>query len=235
MNQGIYKIINIITGDYYIGSSLNLHNRYKNHIYKLNKQNHRNNILNRAWKKYGAESFVFVVIKETNLQHEELRALEQKYLDTLKPVYNISKKANCPYMGKDHFDKMKKAVSEKCSKEFIVQNPQGEEYKIKNLTKFCKENNINMKNLFSVITGTKSKTKTGWRARRVNEDYKFVSKKIFVKYKVTTNDNKEIIGTIKEICFKFNLSKTLFYSIVKNKKITKDIQKIIKYTVNNHA
>ena len=58
----IYKIINIITGDFYIGSSLNLMNRYKNHINKLNKQNHRNNILNRAWKKYGSKSFVFVVI-----------------------------------------------------------------------------------------------------------------------------------------------------------------------------
>lgn len=228
MNQGIYKIINVITGDYYIGSSLNLCNRYKNHINKLNKQNHRNNILNRAWKKYGAEAFVFVVIQETNLQHEELRALEQNYLNTLNPVYNISKRADCPYMGKDHFDKMKKAVSEKCSKEYIIQNPQGEEFKIKNLTKFCKDNNLSIKNLFSVITGKKSKTKSGWKARRIGEEYRFVSKRVFVKYIVKTTDGKETIGTIKELCSAFKLSKTLFYLITKRKKTPPSIISIIK-------
>jgi len=226
MNQGIYKIINVVTGDFYLGSSLNIHNRYKNHIYKLNKQNHRNNILNRAWKKYGAGAFVFVVIEKTNLQHNELRALEQKYLDTLNPVYNISKRADCPYMGKDHFDKMKRAVSEKCSKEFIVQNPRGEEFKIKNLTKFCRENNISLKNLFSVVTGKKSKTKCGWKARRVNEDYKFISRKVFKKYKVVTVDNDEIIGTFKEICSVLKLSKTVFYLILKKQKTTPNIQSI---------
>lgn len=233
MNQGIYKIINVITGDYYVGSSLNLCNRYKNHINKLNKQNHRNNILNRAWKKYGAEAFVFVVIQGTNLQHEELRILEQKYLDTLKPVYNISKRANCPYMGKDHFDKMKKAVSEKCSKEYIIQTPQGEEFKIKNLTKFCKENNLSVKNLFSVITGRKSKTKAGWKARRIGEEYQFVSKRVFVKYTVRTIDKKETTGTVKELCYTFKLSKTLFYLIAKQKKTIPDIISITKCENNS--
>jgi hypothetical protein len=184
--------------------------------------------LNRAWKKYGADAFFFVVIEQTNLQHEELRALEQRYLDKNKPIYNISKRADCPYMGKEHFDKMKKAVAEKCSKEFIVQNPQGEEFKIKNLTKFCRENNIPMKNLFSVITGRKSKTKTGWKARRVGEDYKFVSKRTFVKYTVKTIDNKEIIGTIRELCLMFKLSKSLFYSIVKKQKLIGVIKEIVK-------
>ena len=228
MNQGIYKIINVVTGDYYIGSSLNLCNRYKNHINKLNSQKHRNNILNRAWKKYGADAFFFVVIEQTNLQHKELRALEQRYLDKNKPIYNISKRADCPYMGKEHFDKMKKAVAEKCSKEFVVQNPQGEEFKIKNLTKFCRENNIPVKNLFSVITGRKSKTKTGWKARRVGEDYKFVSKRVFVTYKVKTADCKEIIGTVPELCSLFKLSKSLFYSIVKKQKSINIIKEIVK-------
>jgi group I intron endonuclease len=227
MNQGIYKIINIITGDYYIGSSLNLHNRYKNHVYKLNKQNHRNNILNRAWKKYGQNSFVFVVIEKTNLQHKELRELEQKYLDALNPFYNISKRADCPYMGKEHFDKMKRAVAEKCSKEFIVQNPQGEEFKIKNLTKFCRENKINLKNLFSVVTGRKSKTKCGWKARRVDADYKFISRRVLKKYKVVFNDGTEKNLTIKEL--QNYISKTKIYQLVKNKSsygVIKLIEKI---------
>lgn len=232
MNQGIYKIINVITGDYYVGSSLNLFNRYKNHLYKLNKQIHRNNILNRAWKKYGAQAFVFVVIEKTNLQHKELRILEQKYLDTLNPVYNISKRADCPYMGKDHFDKMKKAVSEKCSKEFIVQNPQGKEFRIKNLTKFCRENNINLKNLFSVITGRKSKTKCGWKARRIDEDYKFISQRVLKKYKVITVNNNEIIGTFKELCFMLRLSKTQFYLILKKQRTHSAILSINKCETN---
>jgi hypothetical protein len=202
-------------------------NRYKNHINKLNKQNHRNNILNRAWKKYGSKSFVFVVIEKTNTTHEELRKIEQKYLDNLNPKYNISKRADCPYMGKEHFDKMKKAVSEKCSKEFIIQSPNGDEFKIKNLTKFCKENNINIKNLFAVVQGKKSKTKAGWKARRVNEDYKFVSNKKLKTYKVVFNDGTEKNLTIKEL--QNYISKTKIYQLIKNESsygVIKLIEKI---------
>jgi group I intron endonuclease len=87
MESGIYKIVNIKNNKFYVGSSKNLMNRWKEHSYSLRKNKHINCILQRAWNKYGEQSFNFEIIESCSpyLLYER----EQFYLDLLKPPYNI--------------------------------------------------------------------------------------------------------------------------------------------------
>jgi len=58
-------------------------------------------------------------------------------------------------------------ISEIKSKEYIMINPKGEIIKIKNMNKFCRENNLNSGNMFSVIKGIR-KYHRGWTAYNNN-------------------------------------------------------------------
>lgn len=88
---GIYKIMNIVNGDCYYGSSINVEKRWLRHTYELKRGSHHNLILQRAWNKYGEENFKFILVEECGVS--DLLQTEQKYLD-LKPKYNIGTKSS---------------------------------------------------------------------------------------------------------------------------------------------
>lgn len=88
-NSGIYRIINTLTGDIYVGSAARLLARKKTHFSKLRCQTHENKHLQNAWNKYGAESFDFDVI-EYVADTSALLMREQHHIDLLKPRYNIN-------------------------------------------------------------------------------------------------------------------------------------------------
>jgi group I intron endonuclease len=92
MNSGIYKIINIKTGDFYIGSSKNIVKRWKIHKSKLKNKNHINNILQSAWNKYGENNLILEILETCD--KDKLYEKEQFYLDNLNPKYNIGLKAS---------------------------------------------------------------------------------------------------------------------------------------------
>lgn len=87
MKSGIYKIVNIKNNKIYIGSSKNIENRWKEHTTSLRRNKHINCILQRAWNKYGEDSFEFQTLE--NCSQEQLFEREQYYIDELKPEYNI--------------------------------------------------------------------------------------------------------------------------------------------------
>ena len=91
MKSGIYKIINNITKDIYIGSSVNLSNRKSRHFKDLEKNIHHSIILQRAVNKYKIENFDFIILEYCD--KNDLLIREQYYLDTLFPLYNILKNA----------------------------------------------------------------------------------------------------------------------------------------------
>jgi group I intron endonuclease len=93
--NGVYKIVNQINNKFYIGSSNNIFLRWKKHILALKKSYHHNTHLQRAWDKYGKDNFYFTIVEEC----ESILIREQHFLDTLKPQYNIAKKAT----GSDNF------------------------------------------------------------------------------------------------------------------------------------
>lgn len=84
----IYKIINSANGNFYIGSSDYPRGRWNLHRSSLRKNCHHSRYLQNAWNKYGEECFLFQVIETCDTSQKLVR--EQYYLDTLKPVYNVS-------------------------------------------------------------------------------------------------------------------------------------------------
>lgn len=88
MKSVIYKIVNTITNDFYIGSSVSFSRRKRKHLYTLAKREGVNRILQNAWDKYSEENFRFEVIEEV-FDVTTLLEREQYYLDTLRPKYNV--------------------------------------------------------------------------------------------------------------------------------------------------
>lgn len=78
--QGIYKITNKINGKIYIGQSIDLDRRKKEHIRDLNKNRNHNNHFQNAWNKYGEENFKFEYIHIVE-DSSELNYLETYYIN----------------------------------------------------------------------------------------------------------------------------------------------------------
>lgn len=68
--KGIYKITNLINEKVYIGQTDRLNNRKREHFYKLEKNEHHNEHLQKAYKKYGKDNFIFEIIEETDFLDE---------------------------------------------------------------------------------------------------------------------------------------------------------------------
>ena len=93
--KGIYKITNKINNKCYIGQSVNIEDRLKKHIYKLENGNHVNTYLQNSWNKYGKENFEFdilYVISDEIIDQNEIKNLldyyEIKYIDEYNSMYN---------------------------------------------------------------------------------------------------------------------------------------------------
>lgn len=68
--KGIYKITNLINGKVYIGQSDRLNERKREHFYRLERQTHSNEHLQRAFIKYGKDNFKFEILEQTNMLDE---------------------------------------------------------------------------------------------------------------------------------------------------------------------
>jgi len=86
--SGIYCITNIVNNKIYIGSSVNIYYRLKRHSSELNRGTHANKYLQNSYLKHGSSNFKVLIIEETTI--DNLQKLEQYYIDTLKPDYNIT-------------------------------------------------------------------------------------------------------------------------------------------------
>ena len=92
---GVYQIYNTETGKRYIGSSINIEERLKQHRRKLKSNKHCNQHLQNAWNKY-AEYLVFEPLEYC--EPDECLKLEQKYIDYYNSAnreygYNIDAQA----------------------------------------------------------------------------------------------------------------------------------------------
>lgn len=86
--SGIYKITNIVNGNFYIGQSVDIESRWKSHLYELKKNIHGNEHIQRAWNKYGSNNFTFEIIEEC--ENDVLNNRELYWMNELKPQYNIA-------------------------------------------------------------------------------------------------------------------------------------------------
>lgn len=80
-NCGIYKITNTTNGKFYIGSSVDLKKRKRDHFRELRNNIHCNSRLQNSFNKYGEDNFMFVVVEMVS-ERENLVTLEQHWIDT---------------------------------------------------------------------------------------------------------------------------------------------------------
>jgi len=96
--SGVYKIQSKIKSErIYIGSSVRINNRWKLHIKSLQDGKHGNQKLQRHYNKYGESDLQFIIIEEC--ERNNLLKVEQLFIDSLNPYFNICKIAGSP-MGR---------------------------------------------------------------------------------------------------------------------------------------
>ena len=87
--SGVYRITNTVTGDFYIGSSKNVKQRWRSHKWPSKWNECPNKQLYKDMMKYGLDKFVFEVLEEVEeVEPEHLKEMEQHYIELLKPTYN---------------------------------------------------------------------------------------------------------------------------------------------------
>lgn len=118
---GIYKITNEVNGKIYVGQSINIKERWKQHEYKAFNQNEKGypSAIHAAFRKYGLENFSFEVVEEClpkELDEKEIYWIKE--LNTLAPSgYNMTTGGQ-KFKGK--FSKEKIFANEKQKKFKIV-------------------------------------------------------------------------------------------------------------------
>lgn len=87
--SGVYKIENVKNGDFYIGGSINIKNRWSGHKSHFRKNIHTNPRMQNVWNKYGESIFEFSILEITKSKKKIIEEREQHYIDELNPVYNV--------------------------------------------------------------------------------------------------------------------------------------------------
>ena len=82
----VYKITNTITGDFYIGSSKDVKQRWRNHKKPSAWKKFPNNPMYLDMQKYGIDKFEFEIL--TEVEADSLKELEQQFIEMLNPTYN---------------------------------------------------------------------------------------------------------------------------------------------------
>ena len=89
---GIFQVKNIANGKILLGSSLNLDGPLNSHKFMLTIGSHRNEALQKEWKEFGADKFVFEILEEVKEKddpefnrEDELTLLEQIWIEKLQP------------------------------------------------------------------------------------------------------------------------------------------------------
>lgn len=119
--SGIYRIFTCHSGKVYVGSTKNLRKRYKEHKNELEGHRHCNIHLQRAFDKYGEDSFYFDVLEYC--PEENLIEREQYWLDSIPFLFNICKIAgNCAGV-KQSLDTREKLRKQRLGKSYVRNTP----------------------------------------------------------------------------------------------------------------
>ena len=106
--SGIYKIESIIKPDrFYIGSAIDIKDRWRCHLKDLRKNKHNSKIQNH-YNKYGEKDFIFIIVELCFSQFLTVR--EQYYITILNPFFNICKIADSS-LGVKHSKKSRENMS----------------------------------------------------------------------------------------------------------------------------
>lgn len=85
--SGVYQILNTVNGKRYIGSSVNITQRWNQHKKALEKNKHGNKHLQSAWNRYGCDCFVWSVLEKC--EPSMVLEREQGYLPKEKTIGSL--------------------------------------------------------------------------------------------------------------------------------------------------
>jgi group I intron endonuclease len=201
--SGVYKIVCVKNNKIYIGSSVDIINRWWDHKARLRSDKHANQYLQHAWNKYGEANFLFDIVE---ICGEERRIDREQYwmgetrCHIKQSGFNISKEA---------------AGSDSMAKEYVVTQPDGKEVTVRNLTKFCRSHGLSPSGLSHVAFGRASQYK-GWLCRIsniTNEQWKLTRRNSKFgggwkgKWRITHPDGRdEVVESLTKFCGDHELS-----------------------------
>ena len=155
-SPGIYQIRCVPNGKIYIGSSVDIRERWSQHRWSLRRGQHQNRFLQRAWNKYGEAHFELSVLEFVDMP--DLLRAEQAWIDKSgcanKNIgFNIS-----PVAGSTG------GLFAQTWEGFI--DPEGNAVTINNLHGFCRLNGLDFPSMHRLAKGkSKLKSYKGWTHR----------------------------------------------------------------------
>ena len=209
-NEGIYQIRNEVNGKKYVGKSINMFNRYKQHKRRLDNNTHFNKHLQDSYNKHGRDNFIFEVIRYGH-QTYSLEMEEQMFLDTYVNWgydYNIQKKSVVPpRKTKNCF----KPILQWSKERILIK-------KWESIKSAADTLNINNSHISNVISKRLS-TAGGYIWTNINE--KFTDSRYCRYIKVTLKKEILYFPSTKEFKEKFPISRTFFDRLKENGSINK--------------
>ena len=214
-NCGVYEIVNLMNNKRYIGSSKDLAARKKQHFRGSQSNPH----MQCAMRKYGKENFVFNVLEY--VCESDLLSVEQFYIDTLNPEYNICRVAG-NRLGVPVSDQTKGKISEKLRGR-VVSEATREKLRTAHTGKKASPETI--EKLVTSHTGKtltkeqKQKIGDAHRGRKHSDDSKAKMSKNRSKGQVRCVSNGVIYDSVKDAANKLNLNlMSIYYALSKDDK-----------------
>lgn len=106
---GVYGIYCSRNNKIYIGSTVKIDKRWREHKFYLKNGCHQNTYLQRAWNKYGADSFCFIILE--NCIKDQIRFREAHYLSLIDAslVFNLGQVGDSFELSDEIKEKISKA------------------------------------------------------------------------------------------------------------------------------
>jgi group I intron endonuclease len=83
-DSGIYMIVNKVTGNRYVGQTINFRKRFIQHRTKTHQER---SVIGRAFRKHGKDAFEFAILERCKV--DDLDAREIHHMSILRPEYNM--------------------------------------------------------------------------------------------------------------------------------------------------
>lgn len=112
--SGVYKIVNVATKKCYVGQSVNIKKRVKEHFRLLRNNKHTNPRLQNSFNKYGENNFTWEVEAECE-DSSDIDMIEEAFINgnasfDEPTFFNIANFAKAPMRGKVHTEETKEKI-----------------------------------------------------------------------------------------------------------------------------
>lgn len=203
---GIYEIRCLANGRFYIGSAVNLRERWHRHVVTLRRGEHHNFYLQQAWNKYGDAQFLFSVLEY--VASEDALVAEQKWIDRTRCTnrrigFNISTLACAP--GSEIGFTWEGFI-----------DPDGEPVTIYNLHEHCRKHKLDFPSMHRLAMGkSKLKSYKGWTHKNSIRQRDYV--KTYEGFIDPTGNLIPPITNLAAFCREHNLDNTHLLAVMRGR------------------